>query len=193
MRLEPGFYALTESLELGEAACREAGLELPFRQVRMAMRFERREHKGMYTPMLDFIANRVREPAATSMDHRWGRRSTVQVRIHAATWRTPRRARLRNISVSGALLELEPSLPPMKPIDVEIALCTQDRIDLVRVAACVVRKADCGVGVEWREPLPFAVDQLLAGATDVVAESSESSKSLTGYTSCAQFVASSSP
>jgi hypothetical protein len=45
----------------------------------MAMHFERREHKGMYTAMLDFIANRVREPAATTMDHRWGRRSNVGV------------------------------------------------------------------------------------------------------------------
>jgi hypothetical protein len=58
----------------------------------------------------------------------------------------------------------------LKTIDVEIALRTQDRIDLVRIPTWVVRKSDRGVGVEWREPLSFAVEQLLAGATDVMAE-----------------------
>lgn len=104
------------------------------------------------------------------MDHRWGQRLKldVQVRLHATSWRAPRRACLRNISASGGLLETEPGLPPLKRIEVEIAVCSQGRIDLIRIPACVVRKADLGVGVEWCEVLPFAVDQLVAGATDLI-------------------------
>ena len=104
------------------------------------------------------------------MEHRWGQRLNVgvQIRLQAASWRAPRRACLRNISASGALLELEPSLPPLKSIDVEIALCRRGRIDLIRIPACVVRKADRGVGVEWREALPLAVDELVACAIDAM-------------------------
>ncbi len=131
----------------------------------------------MYTSMLDLISNRVQQPAGVAaskservaMEHRWGQRCNVdvQVRLHAASWRAPRRACLRNISASGALLELEPSLPPLKRIEVEIAMRTQDRIDLILLPACVLRKADHGVGVEWCETLPVAVGQLVAGAIEL--------------------------
>ena len=57
----------------------------------------------------------------------------------------------------------------MKCIDVEIGLRREGRIGLIRIPACVLRKADGGVGVEWREPLPFAVDELAAYAADVLA------------------------
>ena len=124
----------------------------------------------MYTPMLDFIANRVQLPAGATMEHRWGQRLNVgvQVRLNAASWYAPRHACLRNMSTSGALLELEPSLPPLKRIDVEIALRKQGHIDLIRIPACVVRRADRGVGIEWCEPLPFAADELVAYAIDVM-------------------------
>ena len=104
------------------------------------------------------------------MEHRWGQRSGlgVQVRLHAGSWRAPRRACLLNISASGALLELEPGLPPLKRIEVEIARRKPGRIDLIRIPACVVRKADHGVGVEWCEPLPYTVAQLVADAIDLV-------------------------
>ena len=164
---------------MAEPRCEFREGSLPFRQVRMAIHFERRQHVAMYTPMLDLISNRVQQPArvapsksaSVAMEHRWGQRLNVdvQVRLHAASWRAPRRACLRNISASGALLELEPSLPPLKRIDVEIALREQDHIDLIRIPACVVRKADHGVGVEWCEPLPSAVGELVADATDLIA------------------------
>src|SRR6266702_4401303 len=143
---------------------------LPFRQIRMATHFERCQHAAMYTPMLDLICNRVQQPAGVAMEHRWGQRSSVgvQIRLHAASWRAPRRACLRDISASGALLLTEPSLPPLKRIEVELAVRNQGRVDLVRIPACVVRKADHGVGVEWCEPLPVGVEQLAAGATDIV-------------------------
>jgi len=138
----------------------------------MATHFEPHQHARMYTAMLDLISNRVQQPSGVgaleservAMEHRWGQRSKldVQVRLHATSWRAPRRACLRNISASGALLETEPSLPPLKRIEVEIAVCNQGRMDLIRIPACVVRKADHGVGVEWCEPLPFAVEQLVA-------------------------------
>ena len=104
------------------------------------------------------------------MEHRWGQRSSigVQVRLHAGSWHAPRRACLLDISTSGALLELEPSLPPLKRIAVEIALRKQGRIIPIRIAACVVRKADRGVGVEWCEPLPCTVAELAADAIDLV-------------------------
>ncbi len=113
------------------------------------------------------------------MDHRWGQRSSicVQVRLHASGWRTPRRACLLNISASGALLETEPSLPPLKRIEVEIALRKKGSIVPIRIAACVVRKADRGVGVEWCEPLPCTVAELVADAFDLVTPPLLSSRS----------------
>ena len=144
----------------------------------MATHFEPHQHGGMYTAMFDLISNRVQQPSGVgaskskrvAMEHRWGQRSRldVQVRLHATSWRAPRRACLRNISASGALLETDPSLPPLKRIEVEIAVRKQDRMDFIRIPACVVRKADYGVGVEWCEPLPLAVEQLVAGATDLI-------------------------
>jgi hypothetical protein len=132
--------------------------------------------------MLDLICNRVQHPAGAAMEHRWGQRLNVgvQVRLQATSWYAPRRACLRNISASGALLELEPSLAPLKCIDVEIALRRRGRFDLIRIPACVVRKADRGVGVEWREPLPLAVDELVACATDIVTLPSRATGSAIG-------------
>jgi len=65
-------------------------------------------------------------------------------------------------------------------IDVEIALCRRGRIDLIRIRACVVRKADHGVGVEWCEPLPLAVDELVEYATDVMTPPSRATGSAMG-------------
>ena len=137
---------------------------------------------AMYTPKLDLICNRVQRPGGASVEHRWGQRFNVgaQVGLQATSWYAPRRACLRNISASGALLELEPSLPPLKCIDVEIALCRRGRIDLIRIRACVVRKADHGVGVEWCEPLPLAVDELVEYATDVMTPPSRATGSAMG-------------
>jgi hypothetical protein len=157
----------------------------------MARHFERREDVVMYTAMLDLISNRVQQPAGVAaskseriaMEHRWGQRSNldVQVRLHATSWRAPRRACLRNISASGALLETEPSLPPLKRIEVQIAVRKQGRIDLIRIPACVLRKADHGVGVEWCEPLPFAIEQLVADAIDLIGPPPALPSRSTGY------------
>jgi len=49
-----------------------------------------------------------------------------------------------------------------------MAVRNQGRVDLIRIPACVVRKADHGVGVEWCEPLPLVFEQLVAGATDLI-------------------------
>jgi len=104
------------------------------------------------------------------MEHRWGQRAKigVQVRLHAGSWHTPQRACLLDISASGGLLELEPSLPPLKSIEIEIALRKQGRIDLIRIPACVVRKADYRAGIEWCESLPCTVAELIANAVDLV-------------------------
>ncbi len=104
------------------------------------------------------------------MEHRWGQRSNlgVQVRLHASSWRAPRGAHLRDISASGAFLEMEPSLPPLKRIEVEITVRKADHIDLIRIPASVVRKADRGVGVEWHETPAYPIEQLVANATDSI-------------------------
>jgi PilZ domain len=157
----------------------------------MARHVERCEDVVMYTAMLDLISNRVQQPAGSAaskseriaMEHRWGQRSKldVEVRLHATSWRAPRRACLRNISASGALLETEPSLPPLKRIEVEIAVRKQGHIDLIRIPACVLRKADHGVGVEWCESMPFAVEQLVADAIDLIGSPPALPSRSTGY------------
>jgi hypothetical protein len=41
---------------------------------------------------------------------------------------------------------------------VQIGVRKQGCMALIQIPACVLRKADDGVGVEWCEPLPFAVE-----------------------------------
>ncbi len=99
------------------------------------------------------------------MEHRWGDRAKVDVpvRVHAAGWRAPRSACLRNVSASGALLEMEHSPPPLKRIEIEIGVRKDGQINLMTIGACVLRRAESGVGVEWCEALPCGIEELVSG------------------------------
>jgi PilZ domain len=106
------------------------------------------------------------------MEHRWGQRSKVgvEVRLYASGWRAPRFGNLWDVSVSGALIETESSLRPLQCIEVEIALRRSTGAERMCIPACVVRKADRGVGVEWCESLPIPVDLLVTRAIDVIGQ-----------------------
>jgi hypothetical protein len=100
------------------------------------------------------------------MEHRWGQRLSVEipVRVSAHPF-SLRHGRLRNLSVSGAFIELAADLRPLSRIQVALDHSHHARHDAPTVAAYVARKYKDGVGVEWCEFAPPAVALLLRSFT----------------------------
>jgi PilZ domain len=94
-------------------------------------------------------------------DRRWGVRIEVDlpVRLDLAQRSVP--ARMRNASVSGALIECPEEIPMFTPMRVEIPP-DGDRIPVgVSLSARVVRAEHPYLGIEWREFEPAALLGLL--------------------------------
>jgi hypothetical protein len=96
------------------------------------------------------------------MEHRWGRRSnaSAEVRLYVAGLPASQPGCILNASASGAFIEttIKPRL--LQCMQVEIRMPTAVDVEVVRVLACVVRRTAVGVGVEWCDGLPFAIDDL---------------------------------
>ena len=71
--------------------------------------------------------------------------------------------RLRNVSVSGALIECAEELPTFTTLRVAIPVSTQVR-EPIQLGARVVRAEHPYLGVEWRDLAPDAFINLLGGA-----------------------------
>ena len=88
------------------------------------------------------------------MEHRWGTRAPCQFPVDL---RRPDLGAaggyIENISVSGALIRTDRTLPPMTQLDVMIGG--------ERIPAWIVRRLPGAIGVEWCELAPRAVVALL--------------------------------
>ena len=99
------------------------------------------------------------------MEHRWGQRVPVGMRVRLSClpyaigsgW-------LRDVSVSGAFIETNLRLPLLASVHVEVELPGCGRATRHSVAGHVARQAEDGVGIEWPELAPAAVVELLAPA-----------------------------
>lgn len=93
------------------------------------------------------------------MEHRWGERSqvAVKVRLFAPGPDISRLGCILDISASGAFIEtrLKPQL--LQRLQVEVRTQTSTGRERVIVPACVVRRTAVGLGVEWCESLAFAI------------------------------------
>jgi hypothetical protein len=93
--------------------------------------------------------------------HRWGQRTAVDIPVLVAAHASPAiHGRLKNLSLSGALMETDHELRLHAYIEISIKLPEMGR-RAIRVMARVMRTAEGGVGVEWCEFAPSAVKDLL--------------------------------
>jgi hypothetical protein len=97
----------------------------------------------------------------TGNGHRWGQRIAVDIPVQVAANDTPAiHGHLKNVSLSGALLEADHELRLHAYIEVNIKLPETGR-NAIRIMARVTRKLKDAAGVEWCEFAPNAVKDLL--------------------------------
>jgi hypothetical protein len=95
-------------------------------------------------------------------ERRWGPRIEVDfpVRLELARGRsTP--GRMRNASISGALIECSLELPAFTQLRVEILVAADGLREPIMIPARVVRAEHPRFGVEWRDLAPEAYATLL--------------------------------
>ncbi len=99
--------------------------------------------------------------SAAHSERRWGPRVEVDVpiRLELRDGRSTA-ARLRNVSVSGALIECAEEMPTFTTL--RVAIPVSDRIpEPIELGARVVRAEHPYLGVEWRDLAPDAFVSLL--------------------------------
>ena len=101
------------------------------------------------------------------MEHRWGARVAVDLpaRLPATHPYLARSGRLKNLSLSGALIATPYAFRVLAQIKVIIDSPLRPRHDAPVVAAHVVRKFSDGIGVEWEEFSPAAIMLLWRAVT----------------------------
>jgi hypothetical protein len=85
------------------------------------------------------------------MEHRWGNRIAVDVRVRISTAGLVGNGTLRNLSVSGAFIETTLPLATMSLVHIRIARGPHGRASPAEASGFVVRKEGHGIGVEWVE------------------------------------------
>jgi hypothetical protein len=94
-------------------------------------------------------------------EHRWGARIRVSIPVHVASpSETTIDGRIRNLSLSGALMTTALAAPLNSRIAVTLTLPSPSHGDAV-IEAHVTRKNNGEVGVEWCQFAPAAVKDLL--------------------------------
>jgi len=92
---------------------------------------------------------------------RWGQRIAVDIPVEVAAQASPPiHGHLRNLSLSGALLEADHELRLHAYVEINIKL-PETRRNTTRIMARVTRKLKDAAGVEWCEFAPSAVKDLL--------------------------------
>jgi hypothetical protein len=94
------------------------------------------------------------------LEHRWGERFPLDLPVQLAVNTVGGiDARLKNLSLSGALIEADFTLRIHTVIEIKVPmpLSTQP----ATVKGYVIRKFNDKVGIEWREFAPHAIKELL--------------------------------
>jgi hypothetical protein len=97
----------------------------------------------------------------TGNGHRWGQRIEVDIPVQVAAHASPAiHGHLKNLSLSGALIEADHELRLHSYIEVSIMVPETGRSPM-RVMARVTRELEGAIGLEWCEFAPSAVKDLL--------------------------------
>lgn len=94
------------------------------------------------------------------MEHRWGYRFTTAVEVRIAgcpSWLS--RGMLRDASISGGYIETGLSLPLWTSVQIEIV--SEAGAAPEKLAACVARQDERGIGLEWLDLAPEIILRLL--------------------------------
>jgi hypothetical protein len=96
------------------------------------------------------------------MEHRWGARVAVDlaVRLTAPHPFVVRSGRLKNFSLSGALISTTYPFRVLSKIQVVLDSPLRPRHDAPVIVAHILRKLPDGIGVEWGEFSPAAINLL---------------------------------
>jgi len=101
----------------------------------------------------------------TDAEHRWGARIRVSIPVHVTSPSTTRfDGRIKNLSLSGALMTANSELPLNSRIEVTLELPAPLPGGAV-IAAHVARRVNGEVGIEWCQFAPNAVKDLLRSPT----------------------------
>lgn len=97
------------------------------------------------------------------MEHRLGTRHTTDVDVYLRTWGSTvsARGRLKDLSVSGALIATSLHCRPLLHVTVQIALQGRSRRTGPSLDGQIVRLTNGGIGIEWAELQPELVAQLV--------------------------------
>lgn len=87
----------------------------------------------------------------TIMEHRWGTRVELDHPVLLETGGEQHEGRLRNASISGALIATSARLPLYSEVDVALTAYLHGEPRQMRLAARVVRAQEGCVGVEWSD------------------------------------------
>jgi hypothetical protein len=99
---------------------------------------------------------------ADPTEHRWGQRVTLELPVRLSVdGRAPGRGVLRNLSVSGALVETALELPVFTNLTVLLPAVCEVAPGTAGLAASVVRAAPGGFAVEWRDMACAPILELL--------------------------------
>ena len=109
------------------------------------------------------VSTQPQAPSQTGRsERRWGLRIEVDfpVRLELARGRSAP-GRMRNASISGALIECAVELPAFTQLKVEILVTADGVTGPIQLPARVVRAEHPRLGVEWRDLAPQAYTILL--------------------------------
>lgn len=101
------------------------------------------------------------------MEHRWGVRVAVDipVRLTAPCSSYPKAGRLKNLSISGAWINVALEARPLSRLEVTIDSALRPSRNAPVISAYVVRRTELGVAVEWCGRVPHAIVKLLRQAS----------------------------
>jgi hypothetical protein len=100
------------------------------------------------------------ERLGNGMEHRWGERVRVNLPVYVSAGAyTGFDGCMKNLSLSGALMNSDWDLRLHSLIEVHIQLPPSPRVDIIK--AQVSRKLKEGVGIEWCEFAPTIIKDLL--------------------------------
>lgn len=100
------------------------------------------------------------------MEHRWGERFKLELPLRLyASLRTVAVARTRDVSLSGAFLEVRTRIPRLCHLIVELEEDSGIERARWRIPAYVVRGDESGLGIEWCTFGPPPIRALLCAMT----------------------------
>lgn len=91
------------------------------------------------------------------MEHRWGNRTTVNLPVWISGAGASGPGVLRDVSISGAYIEVAEPLANQALVSVTVHRRTIAGLVMDRTTACVVRRDQHGIGVEWCDLLPAEI------------------------------------